>query len=90
MLQERRRRSLVAPLAKFAVTEITSIWNQSSLQSADDRVLELVQSLVTPNHLPVDSMAMDTKSIPAVRSEYFAHFLSSAFFTAEPTETLDS
>ena len=34
-------------------------------------------------------MAMGTKSIPAVRSEYFARFLSSAVFAAEPAETLD-
>ena len=58
MLPGRRRRSLAAPPAKFAVVEMTSILNQSSLQSADDRyawrpiyssrVLELVRSLARP------------------------------------------
>ena len=70
MLPERRRRSLAAPLAKFAVSEMTSILDRSSLQSVDDRVLELVQSLVPPQ-TPVDSIAMGTKLILAARSDNY-------------------
>ena len=46
-----RRHSLAAPLAKFAVLKMMSILNQSLPQLADDRVLELVQSLTRPKRL---------------------------------------
>ena len=67
-------RSFAVPLEKFDVSEMKSILKQSSLQSADDQVLELYSSKPCSPKTPIDSMAIGTKSIPAVRSEHFARF----------------